>query len=138
MEHSLLIFLSLIIVSPTFAKKEGGKYRGKMQKIFEQLDLSKEQEKELKKLQTSRKDKIKGLRQEKKETRKAFKEAMKSNASESTLKSLHNKMLKANTKFKKYKFKTTLKTRSLLNDSQKKKFSKLYKKKHSYKSGNKH
>ncbi len=130
MKYCLLIFLSLSIVSPTFAKKERQKYKDKMQKIFQQLNLSEEQQKKLKKIQASRKDKMKSLLQEKKETKKAFKEAMKSNTLESTLKRHHKKMLQANTNFKKYKFKTLLKKRSLLNDSQKKKFIQLHRKKH--------
>ncbi len=124
MKRIALIALSLMLVSPAFAKRGEGK-KGDMQKIFKQLDLSKEQKKELKDVRKSRKDKMKALGKKKKEARKAFKKAMHSNDSDSSLKSLHTKMLDAHTTFKEYKFETMLKTRALLNGSQRKKFSEL-------------
>ncbi len=129
MKHVALIALSLMLVSPAFAKRGEGK-RGHMQKIFKQLDLTEDQSKKLKEVRKSRKDKMKSLRKDKKQAKKDFKEAMRSNASNSSLKSLHNKMLKAHKKFKEYRFETMLKTRDLLNESQRKKFSELRHERH--------
>lgn len=129
MKHFALIALSLMLVPPAFAKRGEGK-RGHMQKIFKQLDLTEDQSKKLKEVRKSRKDKMKSLRKDKKATRKAFKEALHSNASDSSLKKLHSKKLKAHTKFKEYRFETMLKTRALLNDAQRKKFSELRHERH--------
>lgn len=122
MKQSILILLSILLVSPAFAKRERGE--GRM-RIFKQLDLSDKQKESLKEIRKSRKDKMKSLREKKKAAGTAFQDGMTSNLSNSKLKSLHKKMLNSNHDFKSYRFETMLKTRSLLTDAQKKKFSEL-------------
>lgn len=125
MKSISLILLSLMLASPALAKR--GRGEGKHGQMFKQLDLSSEQKTELKEIRESRKEKMKALKTTKKESGKTFREAMKADASNSSLKSLHNKMLTAGKQLKKYRFETMLKTRAVLTDTQRKKFGELKK-----------
>ncbi len=136
MKQMTLILLALLLTAPAFAGKSAGKeehhkgHKGKAGMMFKQLDLSKEQKAQVKEIRKSRKEKMKSLHSKKKEARKEFKTAMKANASKSKLRNLHNKILDASKSLKKYKFRTMLKTRDVLTDSQRVKFSKLYAESH--------
>ncbi len=121
-------FLICLSLTPAVYAGKGmnkGKNKGGKDGIFKQLDLSEDQRKELKEIRSSRKDKMKSLREEKRNSREAFQQAMESGSSDSKLKSLHSKMLSAEESFKSYKFETMLKTRGILTSSQKSKFNEL-------------
>ncbi len=121
------VFITVMIMSLSLNAMSAGKERGKHRKmgIMKELDLSAEQRKELKEFRKSSKESKKTTRAEIKSLREQMKKSFQSNASESSLKSMHEKLKTLRSNMADFRFNKMLKIRSILTPDQRAKFYEL-------------
>ena len=105
-------------------KEKGG--NGEFRKILKQLDLSDEQKEKLKSMREESKDKSKPNKGEMKELHTKLQAAFTSNASDSELITLHTQIKELRMKHMDRKFNRMIGIRSVLNETQRKKFFELH------------
>jgi Spy/CpxP family protein refolding chaperone len=118
----LVFILSLSSSALAQGKRGGGKRIGK---ILKQLDLSAEQKEQFKKFRQASKSDRKSKRTEVKSLRAEMKKSFQTNASDSSLKSLHQKLKALRGEMADFRFNKMLKIRSILTSDQRTKFYQL-------------
>lgn len=109
-----------------------------MQGIFKQLNLTEEQQNQLKEYRQSMKDKHKLLRKQTRELRKQIKIGFKSDMTDSELLSLHQKLQDRRTQMADLRFNKMLNIRKILNKEQRSKFQELKEKQRKRRFGKRH
>ena len=107
----ILILANLLILPLSYAKGDG--HKEMQRKIFKQLDLTKDQRKQLKTMRESRKGVMKGLRSTKKEKREKMLMAMKGDTPEAELRAMHKEMSELHGKMKDQRFEKMLSIRKI-------------------------
>lgn len=120
----VFVLLSLFLINPqtSFAKKEG---KGHMKEILSQLNLSDEQKEQLKAARKENKKLGKGQKEEIKKLWQQMKDKFGTAASESEMRSLHNKLMSLKSEKREKRFNRIMKIRNILNVEQRKKFQQL-------------
>lgn len=124
MKYVLTLALVLPLVGMTQNANARGK-RGGQGKVMKELNLSKDQKKQMKALKKGKKESMKAQRTKMKELRKSMHEAMKNNASESDLRGKHKALHDAKRSMADARLENMLAVRKILNDEQRKKFHEL-------------
>lgn len=125
-----LILLLGVFLNPIASMAREGKDHGGMKEIMKQLDLTDEQKEKLKSLREENKKMEKGDKGEIKELWKQMEEKFGTSASESELRTLHDKMKSLRTQKADNRFNRLMKIRNILTVEQRKKFQELRKKDH--------
>ena len=122
---SLIAICILSLSTSSFAqgkKRGGGKRKGK---ILKQLDLTSEQKDQFKKFRQENKTNRKAKREQIKSLRAEMKKSFQSDASESSLRTLHAKLKGLRSQMADSRFNKMLKIRSVLTPEQRTKFYQL-------------
>jgi Spy/CpxP family protein refolding chaperone len=122
---SLMAIFILTLSTSSFAegKRRGGAKR--VGKILKQLELTQEQKEQFKKFRQETKTNRKSKREEIKSLRAEMKKSFQSDASESSLRSLHEKLKNLRSQMADFRFNKMIKIRSILTTEQRAKFNQL-------------
>lgn len=133
MKKIVSILIVLIFASPICFAKGGGK-KGHHKKIFQQLNLTKEQKQSLDNIRSEEGNGMKELKMKKRELKNTMDQAMIVDSTDSKLRSLHSEISSVQTQIKTKKFEKMLKIRKILSAEQRKTFfemkAKMGKRKH--------
>ncbi len=110
----MMVMFATLMGSNAFAKHHRG--------MMKELNLSEEQRKQMKEIRSANRDQMKSLRTQKKELHEKMQNLLKTNGSDSDLKSLHEKLSQTKAQMGKLRFEQMLAIRKILNEDQRKKF----------------
>ena len=132
MKNSMIMVLLLAFTtSGAFAFGGGGKKgkggKGQFKQILKQLELTDEQKDKLKSIRKENKDKYRMTKGEMKELHEKLEDGFSSNSSESELQGLHTKIKEIRIKKMDKRFNRMMSIRSVLNETQRKRFFELHK-----------